>query len=70
MINGIRPGQEGFEGHGQADEVTPDRAVEAMSQYGGTVLKTSLSKDDEGTPGRPARRRDDCAVTGLSPYRG
>jgi uncharacterized membrane protein len=27
--------------------VTPDKAVEAMSKYGGTVLKTSLSKDDE-----------------------
>ena len=29
------------------DKVTPDKAVEAMSRYGGTVLKTSLSKDDE-----------------------
>ena len=29
------------------EKVTPDRAVEAMSQYGGTVLKTSLSKSDE-----------------------
>jgi uncharacterized membrane protein len=29
------------------DKVAPDKAVEAMSQYGGTVLKTSLSKDDE-----------------------
>ena len=27
--------------------VTPDKAVEAMSKYGGTVLKTSLSKEDE-----------------------
>jgi hypothetical protein len=27
--------------------VTPDKAVEAMSKYGGTVLKTSLSKGDE-----------------------
>jgi len=27
--------------------VTPDKAVEAMSKYGGTVLKTSLSKQDE-----------------------
>ena len=25
----------------------PDKAVEAMSKYGGTVLKTSLSKQDE-----------------------
>ena len=29
------------------EKVTPDKAVEAMSQYGGTVLKTSLSKQDE-----------------------
>jgi uncharacterized membrane protein len=29
------------------DKVTPDKAVEAMSKYGGTVLKTSLSKQDE-----------------------
>jgi uncharacterized membrane protein len=29
------------------EKVTPDKAVEAMSKYGGTVLKTSLSKDGE-----------------------
>jgi len=29
------------------EKVTPDKAVEAMSKYCGTVLKTSLSKDDE-----------------------
>jgi uncharacterized membrane protein len=29
------------------EKVTPDKAVEAMSKYGGTVIKTSLSKDDE-----------------------
>ena len=29
------------------EKATPDKAVEAMSKYGGTVLKTSLSKDDE-----------------------
>jgi uncharacterized membrane protein len=29
------------------EKVTPDKAVEAMRQYGGTVLKTSLSKADE-----------------------
>jgi uncharacterized membrane protein len=29
------------------DKVTPDKAVAAMSKFGGTVLKTSLSKDDE-----------------------
>jgi uncharacterized membrane protein len=29
------------------EKVTPDKAVEAMSTYGGTVLKTSLSKQGE-----------------------
>jgi uncharacterized membrane protein len=29
------------------EKVTPDKAVEAMSKYGGTVLKTSLSNQDE-----------------------
>jgi uncharacterized membrane protein len=29
------------------EKVTPDKAIEAMSKFGGTVLKTSLSKDDE-----------------------
>jgi len=29
------------------EKVTPDKAVEAMSKYGGTVLKTSLSRDSE-----------------------
>jgi uncharacterized membrane protein len=27
------------------EKVTPDKAVEAMSKYGGTVLKSSLSND-------------------------
>ena len=29
------------------ERATPDKAVEAMSQYGGTVLKSSLSKEAE-----------------------
>jgi uncharacterized membrane protein len=29
------------------EKVTPDKAIEAMSKYGGTVLKTSLSKENE-----------------------
>jgi len=29
------------------EKVTPDKAVEAMSKYGGSVLKTSLSKEGE-----------------------
>jgi uncharacterized membrane protein len=29
------------------EKATPDKALEAMSKYGGTVLKTSLSKEGE-----------------------
>jgi uncharacterized membrane protein len=29
------------------EKVTPDKAVDAMSKFGGTVLRTSLSKQDE-----------------------
>ncbi len=29
------------------EKVTPDKAIEALSQYGGTVLKSSLSKEGE-----------------------
>ena len=29
------------------EKITPDKAVEALSKYGGTVLKSSLSKDAE-----------------------
>jgi uncharacterized membrane protein len=29
------------------EKVTPDKAVEALSRFGGTVLKSSLSKDTE-----------------------
>jgi uncharacterized membrane protein len=29
------------------EKVTPDKAVEALSKFGGTVLKSSLSKDAE-----------------------
>lgn len=29
------------------EKVTPDKAVEGLSQFGGTVLKSSLSKDAE-----------------------
>ena len=45
------------------EKVTPDKAVEALSQYGGTVLKSSLTKEGEkdlqdalhgGTAGTPA----------------
>ena len=30
-----------------AEKVTPDKAVAALSQYGGEVLQTSLSEDAE-----------------------
>ena len=29
------------------EQATPDKAAAAMSKYGGTILKTSLSEDDE-----------------------
>ena len=29
------------------EKVTPDKATEALSKFGGTVLKSSLSKDGE-----------------------
>ncbi len=29
------------------EKVTPDKAIDVMSKYGGTVLKTSLSKEGE-----------------------
>src|SRR4051812_40354413 len=29
------------------EKVTPDKAIEALKQYGGTVLKSSLSKESE-----------------------
>jgi uncharacterized membrane protein len=29
------------------EKVTPDKAVDAMSRFGGTVLKSSLSKETE-----------------------
>jgi uncharacterized membrane protein len=29
------------------EKVTPDKAVEALSKYGGTVLKSSLSREAE-----------------------
>jgi uncharacterized membrane protein len=29
------------------EKVTPDRAIEGLSKYGGTVLKTSLSREGE-----------------------
>lgn len=47
------------------EKVTPDKAVDALSRYGGTVLKSSLSKQAEanlqealhGSPEVPPARR-------------
>jgi uncharacterized membrane protein len=30
-----------------ADKITPDKAIDALSKFGGRVLKTSLSRDAE-----------------------
>ena len=35
------------------EKVTPDKAVEAMSKYGGTVVKTSLLKTMRRNSSRP-----------------
>jgi hypothetical protein len=35
------------------EKVTPDKAVDAMSKYGGTVLKTSLSKKTRRSSRKP-----------------
>ena len=53
------------------EKVTPDKAVEAMSKYGGTVLKTSLSKDRRaGAPGRPARPGGRAVGASMCPQSG
>ena len=39
------------------EKVTPDKAVEAMSKYGGTVLKTSLSKEERKNSKTPCTAR-------------
>ena len=56
------------------EKVTPDKATEAMGQYGGTVLKTSLSKEGERncrTPctatRRPLSRHDRRPAAELAP---
>ncbi len=42
------------------EQATPDKAIAALEQYGGTVIKTSLSEEDTAklqaalTPGQPA----------------
>ena len=43
------------------EKATPDKAIAAMSQFGGTVLKTSLSEEDtaklqEALHGAPRER--------------
>ncbi len=46
VAGGAGAGQGWWTG-GVTEKVTPDKAVEAMSKFGGTVLKTSLSKEGE-----------------------
>jgi hypothetical protein len=57
------------------DKVIPDKAVEAMSKFGGTVLKTSLAKDAEqellealargtGDPAASSRQRLGARIVG------
>jgi uncharacterized membrane protein len=45
------------------DKITPDKATEALSKFGGRVLKTSLTKDaeeqlEEALHGPDHRQRD------------
>ena len=44
------------------EHATPDKAVEAMAPFGGTVLKSSLSKDAEQEL-QEALHGDDAAAT-------
>jgi uncharacterized membrane protein len=61
-------------GYPVVEKVTPDKAVEGLRQYGGTVLKSSLSKEAEAElqdalagrwtpPTSPAWPRPGCATT-------
>jgi Protein of unknown function (DUF1269) len=45
------------------EKVTPDQAVEAMSKSGGSVLKTSLSKDAEQNSRKPCPGTGDPAAS-------
>ena len=38
------------------EKVTPDKAAETMSKYGGTLLNTSLSNKASRNSRKPARR--------------
>jgi uncharacterized membrane protein len=44
------------------DKVTPDKAVDALSKYGGTVLKTSLSKEAEAELQKELHDREAAAA--------
>ena len=43
------------------EKATPDKAIEALGKYGGTVLKSSLSKDDEAELQRELHARQAAA---------
>jgi hypothetical protein len=51
------------------EKVTPDKAVDAMSKYGGTVLKTSLSKKLKTSLSKKTRRssRKPCTAGARRP---
>lgn len=54
------------------DKVTPDKAIEALSKFGGRVLKTSLSKDAEQeiqaalAGGAPQAQEREAATAGVA----
>ena len=39
------------------EQATPDKAIEALKQYGGTVIKTSLSDEDTKSCRRRCSRK-------------
>ena len=50
------------------EKATPDKAIAALDQYGGTVIKTSLSDEDTAKLQEALRRRSrPPSVDGLRP---
>jgi uncharacterized membrane protein len=49
------------------EKVTPDKAIEALSTYGGHVLKTSLSRDAEGQLQRALEGGDGSSTSAPEP---
>jgi uncharacterized membrane protein len=40
------------------EQVTPDKAIAALKQYGGTVIQTSLSEEDTAKPQEALKAED------------